>query len=900
MGTHGADVALLQTRLNARAKALPALLVDGDFGPATLQRVKEFQSNEFVTGIVDAGTWNKLLAGAPGGKDTYFTQGRNLFDPAGNKVILRGVNKMSVWDFDDPTGAIYFPEIRKTGANTVRIVWTTKDDRGFPTDVARLDALVTNARQSQLIPMIELHDATGNWDGLQELVDYWIQPAILALIQKHQACLLLNIGNEVGDDQVSKEQFIAGYANAVGAMRAAGIRTPLVIDASDWGKDLAMLDASAATLIGADALQNLVFSVHLYWAKSCGADAQYIRGNLEASVALAYPLIVGEFSKYGGFPCSNPGSSICSAAGEIDYQTILQVCHEHEIGWYVWEWGPGNALGTPPDPLCAAMDMTPDGLFAHIKPGWAEEVAISSPFGLAQSALPEGNIITAAPGGDRDDPEGVAARENVTLITWKDARGADRTLTLGGYLHQYAFSFDDNQQVVMRTANDNAYGHPGFGYVVSHNVENGNSPLGKANVPGKVDTLVFSGGHHAIHRIELVYDRDQEAGGEGIAIPVVIQWFVATGRDHPVWSVTWMMADAQNPQNVDFDEYRMDVRGPYGSLNFDGAADADQGDAIGGVAWGDCGFRFETTDAQLTLDSGWTYDTPNSVNFVQAWAATANAEMGIVQTRPSDKELGYPDRVVGRERGQTSAAGYLEKSHCSDWGDQRNYALPCINGWPYQLMNYDWDPEGGKPVDEATSTKLLAWGSPYGWLGAPTFDLFDFSALADGRGDRSYATFIVLGPKRRFNPQNGRWDGTGDVSLAIAAVEALAAATVGDVNPGWLLEQVPKGPGADETKSIVNGYDDTYAAFCLAAEDNRVSFTFTPAYGQVIENPIFVIHNYTEARLPKIVVADEAVTVNVGAESGAFVSLNPAANELWVTLHITISQGTTVRIMQDR
>ena len=46
----------------------------------------------------------------------------------GNPVLLRGVNKMSVFDDEDPTGAIAFPEIRKTGANTVRIVWAMATD----------------------------------------------------------------------------------------------------------------------------------------------------------------------------------------------------------------------------------------------------------------------------------------------------------------------------------------------------------------------------------------------------------------------------------------------------------------------------------------------------------------------------------------------------------------------------------------------------------------------------------------------------------------------------------------------------------------------------------------------------------------------------------------------------
>ena len=51
----------------------------------------------------------------------------------------------------------------------------------------------------------------------------------------------------------------------------------------------------------------------------------------------------------------------------------------------------------------------------------------------------------------------------------------------------------------------------------------------------------------------------------------------------PTTRFPWKIGAAANPQNRNFDDYRMDVRGPYGSLNFDGAADVDQGDAIGGV-----------------------------------------------------------------------------------------------------------------------------------------------------------------------------------------------------------------------------------------------------------------------------------------------------------------------------
>jgi len=506
------------------------------------------------------------------------------------------------------------------------------------------------------------------------------------------------------------------------------------------------------------------------------------------------------------------------------------------------------------------------------------------------------NSIGFSTGPARTDPEGVAPpAASTTVLTWKDSRNFSRAMTLGAYLYQYGFSFNDGVGEVARSANDDAFGHEGFGYVVSHNTQTGNSPLGKSNAPTDVTTTLFAGAHHAIHHIELVYDRDKEGGGNGIKIPVVIEWLVATGRDHPVWSATWKTGAATNPGAVDFDVYRMDTRGPYGSLNFDGAANRGAGDAIGGVAWGDFGFKFTTTDAQLTLNSPWTYNTANTVNFSQSWTANTNAEMGIVQTRPGDKEMGYPDRVFGRERGATSGTAYTDKGDCNGFGDARVYSVPCVAGWSYQMMNFDWDPSSGKPANEATSTKLMAWGSPFGWLGASDADLFDFSGTVDARGDRSYATFIVLGPHCRFAASVCNQD--GDVAIAIKAVEALGAATIGGVGPGALVTQVPRGPGATQTKTIVNGYNDTYAAYYLSAATNRVAFTFTPVLNKPVKNPVFVIQNWTLAEIPVLSVDGMMQTINDGTGgSGAFVSYNQTTSELWITLNRTLTVATAIGV----
>ena len=54
---------------------------------------------------------------------TFHVTGRFLYDRCNEKVVLRGVNEMVVWTAGKD-GAPEFAEIAKTGANSVRIVWT--------------------------------------------------------------------------------------------------------------------------------------------------------------------------------------------------------------------------------------------------------------------------------------------------------------------------------------------------------------------------------------------------------------------------------------------------------------------------------------------------------------------------------------------------------------------------------------------------------------------------------------------------------------------------------------------------------------------------------------------------------------------------------------------------------
>ncbi len=102
----------------------------------------------------------------------FRVNGRFLYDNQDEKTVLYGINKMIVWQ--DKDGNPSFSEIAKTGANCVRIVWTMKDGTQ-----EELDTAITNCRAEHMIPIIELHDATGEFDKLPSLVEWWTNPKTL-------------------------------------------------------------------------------------------------------------------------------------------------------------------------------------------------------------------------------------------------------------------------------------------------------------------------------------------------------------------------------------------------------------------------------------------------------------------------------------------------------------------------------------------------------------------------------------------------------------------------------------------------------------------------------------------------------------------------------------------------
>lgn len=305
----------------------------------------------FISIIGICCTTNAIQAQNP---SSMYVKGRFLYSAQHEKVVLRGVNEMFIWS-GEKTGDKALVEIAKTGANSVRLVWNTE---GTPED---LDLLVSNCLKNRMIPIVELHDATGDWTKLPKVLDYWVRPELQKIVNKHQKWLLLNIANEVGGGDTKDSMFVSQYQGAITKLRNIGYKVPLIIDASDWGKDELMIQRTWKTLMSHDPLKNVMFSVHTYWVDA-KAEAR-LDTFLQKVVSDTIPLLFGEGPQPFGWDCKTP----------FPYLYCLEKAQKHDIGWLTWSWG---AVKNGDCATKGAFDMSSDGLYGHWNSDWARLIAV--------------------------------------------------------------------------------------------------------------------------------------------------------------------------------------------------------------------------------------------------------------------------------------------------------------------------------------------------------------------------------------------------------------------------------------------------------------------------------------------------------------------------------------------
>lgn len=484
--------------------------------------------------------------------------------------------------------------------------------------------------------------------------------------------------------------------------------------------------------------------------------------------------------------------------------------------------------------------------------------------------------------GDAAAANGLAIEHDVAIdglagdrFRWRDASGQPREAVLahndggsgsggtrGGELREFRYQAGAATRVVRPTAD----GFGGFGYVVSHPSSEdfctgGGDPSSLGHfTPGRFER-VFEGRHHAILRFTQNYPRycTRSAPAQRYDVPVTIEWTFSTGRDHPLWAVTYDLSA------VPADRIEDDARGPYGQLRIDGAASDAERAPIAGVAWGDY-YRFTSTTAPVTFDSAWSWNEANTVPFVKLWTSGVDATMGLVQTQTIRQQDagGY----WGQDLWNTSSA---QGSGCPG-----QYAMPCDYDWPFQSINYEL---GGGP----TSNARLAWGTNFGFLGSQQYRIrgnawyggagngtaLPGDPTAPGWPKKSYATWIVLGthagdPVGAQRQEVETIQGVG-LSAAVGSVATQGPAGVADASGATY--QPP-------------GYDPVRGALTFQADGNRLDANVAVGSG-TLKHPLLIVRGYAAALPATVKLRGALLTRDVDY----FPSLRGDAAELWITLN---------------
>jgi len=299
----------------------------------------------------------------------HVVDGKFLADAAGNKLVLRGVNMGSA--YADGFGTTEIPEIEKTGANAVRLVLQQQYDnssKGAMT-AAQIEPVITACISKGMIPVLELHDFTGSSDisnSLNQAVAWWIGSDMKPMLMKYQKSIIINIANEPDDGTADVSTYTAANKNAVSKLRNAGLSCPLMIDAPGWGKDPEYFVAQGKSLINADPIHNLIFSVHTYWPTR-GAYGNYSDAQITTYLSnlgnSGLPITLGEIAAID--------DQDENGIKQINYKLIMQLCQQNQMGYLVWWWGFVAPAGSNND-----ESMTRNGTYIGLN-GIGKEMALT-------------------------------------------------------------------------------------------------------------------------------------------------------------------------------------------------------------------------------------------------------------------------------------------------------------------------------------------------------------------------------------------------------------------------------------------------------------------------------------------------------------------------------------------
>lgn len=272
---------------------------------------------------------------------TIKTSGKHILGPCGDTLILRGIN-YAVYNWGWSPNENYTSEIAKTGANCIRINWYVNAGNATPTalynDYSKLDSAILIAVRNKMIVILDLHDETckNSPTNVVNLIQWYIKPQVKSILTKYAHSLILNLANEAlyiewsGNKTQARIDFTNTYKIAIDSIRNAGIKMPLMIDASECGTNLKELSDVANALTNYDPTHNIIYSAHTYWYAYANNDSATMAAELQYALNKNIPLVLGEIA--------NQQDDVSNCQYNLNYKALLNICQTKKISWVVWGW----------------------------------------------------------------------------------------------------------------------------------------------------------------------------------------------------------------------------------------------------------------------------------------------------------------------------------------------------------------------------------------------------------------------------------------------------------------------------------------------------------------------------------------------------------------------------------
>lgn len=274
-----------------------------------------------------------------------------MYDSLGNQFLMKGMNFPVYWYMNTYKSSM--AAASSLGCNTARIVWQTDQLIGGMF-VNKLDSVLNTAIKLKMIPVLEMHDNTGSndTDTLLNSARYYVRNDVKAVLQKYAPYVIINIANEWGDYSLSSSDYVSSYIKAVKIIRDGGLQNLLMIDASDWGKNISVIANNGRKILETDPYRNICFSAHAYSASNYWKLNADYNSHLNSVISKNLCLVIGEFG-WDALSTYYDPQQLCN----VDAPRLMQTCHDNNVGYIAWSWYGNDAANKVLD-ICNSWSDT--------------------------------------------------------------------------------------------------------------------------------------------------------------------------------------------------------------------------------------------------------------------------------------------------------------------------------------------------------------------------------------------------------------------------------------------------------------------------------------------------------------------------------------------------------------